>query len=167
MNILAIETSCDETATAVLDGKKVLSNIIASQIDIHKKTGGVVPEVASRAHTEKILPVIEGALKKASTSLDSINLIAVTSGPGLIGSLLVGVATAKTLAYAYEKPIIGINHLEGHIYANWIENQPGLPAIILTVSGGHTSLVHMKKIDDCEVVGETRDDAAGEAFDKE
>lgn len=166
MNILAIETSCDETAAAVLDGKKVLSNIVASQIDIHKKTGGIVPEVASRAHIEKILPVIEEALQKADTRIESVDLITVTTGPGLIGSLLVGVETAKTLAYAYEKPIIGINHLEGHIYANWIENKPELPAMILTVSGGHTSLIYMKNLEQFKIIGETRDDAAGEAFDK-
>jgi len=166
MKILSIETSCDETAAAILDGEKVLSNVVASQIDIHKKIGGIVPEVASRAHVEKILPVIEEALKKAGVDIKDIDLIAATIGPGLIGSLLVGVETAKTLAYAYEKPIIGINHLEGHIYANWIENKPELPAVILIVSGGHTSLVHMKKMDDFKIIGETRDDAAGEAFDK-
>lgn len=166
MRILAIETSCDETAAAVLKDEKVLANIVASQIEIHKKTGGIVPEVASRAHVEKILPVIEESLKKAGISIKDIDLFAVTTGPGLIGSLLVGVETAKTLAYSLNKSIVGANHLEGHIFANWIKNEPELPAIVLTVSGGHTSLVYMKKIDDFKIIGETRDDAAGEAFDK-
>lgn len=178
MKILAIETSCDETSAAVLDGKKVLCSIVASQIKIHEKTGGVVPEVASRAHTEKILPVIEEALEKADTLIENIDLIAVTTGPGLIGSLLVGVETAKTLAYAYKKPIIGINHLEGHIFANFIGlnsklknqnvklNTIKLPAICLTVSGGHTSLILMRDLYNFKIIGETRDDAAGEAFDK-
>jgi N6-L-threonylcarbamoyladenine synthase len=164
--ILAIETSCDETAAAVLENGKICSNIVASQIEIHKKTGGIVPEIASREHTEKILSVVEEALKKARTDIKNIDLIAITCGPGLIGSLLVGVETAKTLAYLLNKPIIGINHLEGHIFANWIDFKPKLPAIILIVSGGHTSLVLMKNLDNLKIIGETRDDAAGEAFDK-
>lgn len=166
MKILSIETSCDETAAAVIENGHILANVVASQINIHKKTGGVVPEVASRAHVEKIIPVIDEALDTAKTKLDDIDAIAVTTGPGLVGSLLVGVEAAKTLAYAINKPIIPINHLEGHIYANWINYEPKLPAVALTVSGGHTSLIYIKKINELKVIGETLDDAAGEAYDK-
>jgi len=168
MKILGIETSCDETAAAVVeDGVKILSNVISSQIDIHARYGGIVPEVASRQHLLSIMPVIKQALQKAETGLDYIDAIAVTNGPGLAGSLLVGVNTAKALAFSRKLPLIGINHLEGHIYANWLsEEKPELPAICLIVSGGHSDLVLMKDHGDYTVLGRTRDDAAGEAFDK-
>lgn len=176
MRILGIETSCDETAASIIDGdaKKitVLSNVISSQIEIHKKYGGVVPEVAAREHVLNILPVVNEALVKAGIKRNEapkkIDAIAVTIGPGLITSLIVGVETAKTLAYVWRLPIIPINHIEGHIYANFIDDYKNikLPAIILTVSGGHTMLVLMKKHGKLETIGETRDDAAGEAFDK-
>ena len=168
MKILGIETSCDETAAAVVeDGVKILSNVISSQIDIHSRYGGVVPEVASRQHLLSIIPVIEQALEGAETSLDDIDAIAVTNGPGLAGSLLVGVNTAKALAFSRRLTIIGINHLEGHIYANWLSGEtPELPAICLIVSGGHSDLVLMKDHGKYTVLGRTRDDAAGEAFDK-
>jgi len=184
MKILGIETSCDETAAAVYDSKEgLLSNVVASQIDIHKKTGGVVPEVASRAHVEQIIPVINESLKLAKTSLEKIDYIAVTHAPGLIGSLLVGVNTAKTLSMILDKPLLPINHLEGHIYANFIRENENeklkmkncgvasrqlfkFPAVILLVSGGHTSLILMKGHGKYKTLGETLDDAAGEAFDK-
>lgn len=170
MKILAIETSCDETAVAVLteEGKKplLLSNIVATQIDIHKKFGGVVPEVAARAHIESIIPVLNEALEKADTKLSEITHIAVTCGPGLVGSLLVGVETAKGLALSKGKQVVPMNHLEGHIYANFLDSTPTLPLVTLVVSGGHTMLVFMKNHLDYKVIGTTRDDAAGEAFDK-
>lgn len=166
MIILGIETSCDETAASVVRGVgnkvEVLSNVVSSQIEIHKKYGGVVPEVAAREHVLNILPVVNEALK----GVKKIDAIAVTVGPGLVTSLLVGVETAKTLAYAWGKPAVAINHIEGHIYANFINNQPKFPALILTVSGGHTMLVLMSGHGKYKVLGETRDDAAGEAFDK-
>lgn len=168
MNILAIETSCDETAAAVVsNGRKVLSNIIYSQIDIHTLYGGVVPEIASRKHIEKINQVIKSALKDAGMKLDDIDAVGVTYGPGLVGSLLVGVAEAKAIAFAKSKPLIGVHHIEGHISANYIEN-PKLepPFLCLVVSGGHTHLVIVKDYGKYEVIGRTRDDAAGEAFDK-
>jgi len=172
MKILGIETSCDETAVAVIQGDnneiRVLSNIVFSQINLHKKYGGVFPELASRVHLESIIPCIKASLEQAKTGLGNIDLIAVTSGPGLIGSLLVGVNTAKTLAYALDKPIMGINHLEGHIYANFVDGIPNqiFPAIALIVSGGHTCLVLIKNQLQYKIIGQTRDDAAGEAFDK-
>jgi N6-L-threonylcarbamoyladenine synthase len=168
MKILGIETSCDETAAAVVeDGVKILSNVISSQIDIHSRYGGVVPEVASRQHLLSIIPVIKQALEEAETSLDDIDAIAVTNGPGLAGSLLVGVNAAKALAFSRRLHLIGINHLEGHIYANWLSGEtPELPAICLIVSGGHSDLVLMKDHGKYTVLGRTRDDAAGEAFDK-
>ena len=176
MRILGIETSCDETAAAVIDGNtkevKVLSNVISSQIEIHKKYGGVVPEVAAREHVLNIIPVVNEALEKASIkrreAAKKLDAIAVTIGPGLITSLIVGTETAKSLAYVWKLPVVPINHVAGHIYANFIGNyrKIKLPAIILTVSGGHTMLVLMKTNGKMETIGDTRDDAAGEAFDK-
>ena len=168
MNILAIESSCDETSAAVVqNGRKVLSNIIASQIEIHKKFGGVVPEVASRAHVEVISSVVEEALSKAEVTLEDIDAVAVTYGPGLVGALLVGLQYAKGLAYAIKKPLIGVNHIEGHISANFIQYEDLEPPFVcLVVSGGHTYIVYMKDFGDFEIMGQTRDDAAGEAYDK-
>lgn len=166
--ILSIESSCDETAAAIIkDGREVLSNVISSQIDIHTLYGGVVPEIASRKHIENINGVIKTALKEANLTLDDIDSVAVTYGPGLVGALLVGVAEAKAIAYAAGKPLIGVHHIEGHISANYIENldlEP--PFVCLVVSGGHTHLVVVKDYGEYEVLGRTRDDAAGEAFDK-
>jgi len=168
INILAIESSCDETSAAVVrNGREVLSNIIASQIDIHTKFGGVVPEVASRKHIEVISNVVQEALDEANMTLEDIDAVAVTYGPGLVGALLVGVQYAKSLAYSIDKPLIAVNHIEGHISANFIEHkdlQP--PFVCLVVSGGHTFIVHMKDYGEFEVIGQTRDDAAGEAYDK-
>ncbi len=168
MNILGIETSCDETAAAVVqDGIKVLSNIIASQVDIHSRYGGIVPEVASRQHLLTMIPIIEEAMSKAQAHWSDLDAIAVTNGPGLAGSLLVGVNMAKAIALAHDLPIIGVNHLEAHIYANWLEGRtPDFPAVCLIVSGGHTDLVLMRGHGDYQLLGRTRDDAAGEAFDK-
>lgn len=166
--ILAIESSCDETAASVVkNGRQVLSNVISSQIELHTLYGGVVPEIASRKHIEKINQVIESALAEAGMTLDGITAIAVTYGPGLVGALLVGVAEAKALAYAAKKPLIGVHHIEGHVSANFIEN-PDLepPFVCLIVSGGHTHLVVVKDYGEFEIIGRTRDDAAGEAFDK-
>ncbi|MEE1078413.1 MAG: tRNA (adenosine(37)-N6)-threonylcarbamoyltransferase complex transferase subunit TsaD [Agathobacter sp.] len=168
IRILAIESSCDETAAAVVvNGRKMCSNVISSQIDLHTLYGGVVPEIASRKHIEKINQVIEEALREADTTLEEIDAIAVTYGPGLVGALLVGVAEAKALAYAAKKPLLGIHHIEGHISANYIEN-PDLepPFLCLVVSGGHTHLVRVADYGKYEILGRTRDDAAGEAFDK-
>ncbi len=168
VKILAIESSCDETAAAVVeDGRKVLSNIISSQIDIHTLYGGVVPEIASRKHTERICNVVSEALNAASISLEDVDAVAVTYGPGLVGALLVGVSYAKGLAYAASKPLIGVHHIEGHICANLIDH-PELepPFLSLVVSGGHTTLVRVEDYNKMEVLGITRDDAAGEAFDK-
>ncbi|MBE5943034.1 MAG: tRNA (adenosine(37)-N6)-threonylcarbamoyltransferase complex transferase subunit TsaD [Lachnospiraceae bacterium] len=166
--ILAIESSCDETAAAVIkNGREVCSNIIFSQIELHKLYGGVVPEIASRKHIEKINQVIEEALTVAAIQLEDLDAIAVTYGPGLVGALLVGVAEAKAIAYASNKPLVGVHHIEGHIAANYIENldlEP--PFMCLVVSGGHTHLVKVLDYDQFEIVGRTRDDAAGEAFDK-
>jgi N6-L-threonylcarbamoyladenine synthase len=166
--ILAIESSCDETAAAVVkNGREVLSNIISSQIALHTLYGGVVPEIASRKHIEKINQVIEEALQEAGVSLEEIDAIAVTYGPGLVGALLVGVAEAKAIAYASGKPLVGVHHIEGHISANYIENKDLEPPFIcLVVSGGHTHLVRVKDYGSYEILGRTRDDAAGEAFDK-
>ena len=166
--ILAIESSCDETAASVVkNGREVLSNVISSQIALHTLYGGVVPEIASRKHIEKINQVIESALTEANVSLEDITAIAVTYGPGLVGALLVGVAEAKALAYAAKKPLVGVHHIEGHVSANFIEN-PDLepPFVCLIVSGGHTHLVIVKDYGEFEIIGHTRDDAAGEAFDK-
>ena len=166
--ILAIESSCDETAASVVkNGREVLSNVISSQIELHKLYGGVVPEIASRKHIEKINQVIEEALRTAEVTLDDIDAVGVTYGPGLVGALLVGVAEAKAIAYAKNLPLVGVHHIEGHISANYIEN-PELepPFICLVVSGGHTHLVCVKDYGEYEIIGRTRDDAAGEAFDK-
>jgi N6-L-threonylcarbamoyladenine synthase len=166
--ILAIESSCDETAAAVIkNGREVCSNVIFSQIELHKLYGGVVPEIASRKHIEKINQVIEEALQEANMQLQDVDAIAVTYGPGLVGALLVGVAEAKAIAYASNKPLVGVHHIEGHIAANYIENldlEP--PFLCLVVSGGHTHLVKVLDYDKFEILGRTRDDAAGEAFDK-
>ncbi|MDE7476801.1 MAG: tRNA (adenosine(37)-N6)-threonylcarbamoyltransferase complex transferase subunit TsaD [Lachnospiraceae bacterium] len=166
--ILAIESSCDETAASVVkNGREVLSNIISSQIELHTLYGGVVPEIASRKHIEKINQVIEEALKEANKTLDEITAIAVTYGPGLVGALLVGVSAAKAISFAADKPLIGVHHIEGHISANFIENKDLEPPFAcLVVSGGHTHLVVVKDYGEYEILGYTRDDAAGEAFDK-
>ena len=166
--ILAIESSCDETAAAVVkNGREVLSNVISSQIDLHTLYGGVVPEIASRKHIEKINQVVEQALTDASLTWDDITAIAVTYGPGLVGALLVGVSFAKALAFALKKPLIGVHHIEGHISANYIENKELEPPFMcLVVSGGHSHLVKVKDYGEYEILGRTRDDAAGEAFDK-
>ena len=166
--ILAIESSCDETAAAVvLDGREALSNIISSQIEIHKAYGGVVPEIASRHHLDNINPVVEQALEEAGCSLDEIDAIGVTYGPGLVGALLIGLATAKAFALAADKPLVGVHHIFGHICANFIahpELEP--PFMALVISGGHTSIVDVTDYHRCKVLGSTRDDAAGEAYDK-
>lgn len=166
--ILAIESSCDETAASVVkNGREVLSNIISSQIELHTLYGGVVPEIASRKHIEKINQVIEEALSEANVTLEEITAIAVTYGPGLVGALLVGVSTAKAISFAADKPLIGVHHIEGHISANFIENRELEPPFVcLVVSGGHTHLVIVKDYGVYEILGYTRDDAAGEAFDK-
>lgn len=166
--ILAIESSCDETSAAVVvDGREVLSNVIASQIDTHKKYGGVVPEVASRMHIEAISGIVQEALEEANVTLDKIDAIGVTYGPGLVGALLVGLQFAKGLSFATKKPLIGVNHIEGHICANYIQHKELKPPFVsLVVSGGHTFIVHVKNYGEYEVIGQTRDDAAGEAYDK-
>ena len=166
--ILAIESSCDETAASVVkNGREVLSNIISSQIELHTLYGGVVPEIASRKHIEKINQVVEEALREADVTLDEITAVAVTYGPGLVGALLVGVSVAKAISFATDKPLIGVHHIEGHISANFIENKDLEPPFAcLVVSGGHTHLVVVKDYGEYEILGYTRDDAAGEAFDK-
>jgi N6-L-threonylcarbamoyladenine synthase len=174
--ILSLETSCDETSVSLLehasDYTVVLSNIISSQANLHAKWGGVVPDLAAREHTKNIVPVLEEALREANISSSDIDVIAVTQGPGLIPALLIGVAAAKTLAYAWNKPLLGIHHIEGHIYANFIsqntkiQTQPLFPLLALVVSGGHTQLMLMRDHFQYEILGETQDDAAGEAFDK-
>lgn len=168
MNILAIESSCDETAAAIVkDGREVLSNVVASQIDIHAKYGGVIPEVAARAHVQSIIPVVEESLSEGKISWEDIDAIAVTQGPGLVGSLIVGTETARTLSLLKNKPLIAVNHLDGHIYANWIsKNPPQFPLVSLLVSGGHTMLIYLQDHYKFKIIGQTRDDAAGEAFDK-
>jgi N6-L-threonylcarbamoyladenine synthase len=172
MKVLGIETSCDETAVAVVeDGRRLLSNVISSQVDIHRRYGGVVPEVASRQHVLQAMPVVKEALSKAQLTLQDIDAIAVTHGPGLAGSLLIGVNLAKSLALALDVPLAGINHLEGHIYAAWLEQarpdqDPGFPLLCLIASGGHTDLVLMSGHGQYRLLGRTRDDAAGEGFDK-
>ncbi|MCO7175499.1 tRNA (adenosine(37)-N6)-threonylcarbamoyltransferase complex transferase subunit TsaD [Sporolactobacillus kofuensis] len=165
--ILGIETSCDETAAAVVEnGTVIRSNAVASQIDIHRRFGGVVPEVASRHHVDQITLVCEEAMNNSGISWDDLDAIAVTQGPGLIGALLVGVNGAKALAYAHQVPLVPVHHITGHIYANRFVQELEFPLIALVVSGGHTELVHMKEHGSYEVIGTTRDDAAGEAFDK-
>jgi len=172
MKILGIETSCDETAAAVVeDGVRILSNQIASQVELHARYGGIVPEVASRQHIPAIIPIIDQAMAQAQATWDDLDSIAVTIGPGLAGSLLIGVNVAKAIALARVLPITGVNHLEGHIYANWLANRdidfaPPFPLVCLIVSGGHSDLVLMRGHGDYVVLGRTRDDAAGEAFDK-
>ncbi len=169
MKLLAIETSCDETAAAVvIDGRMAASSVVASQVDLHARYGGVVPEVASRQHLRAIVPVVQEALETAGCTLDDIEAVAGTRGPGLAGSLLVGYNFAKSLAFGRELPFLGVNHLEGHIYANWLVEgpEPRFPALCLVVSGGHTDLVYMRGHGQYERLGGTRDDAAGEAFDK-
>jgi N6-L-threonylcarbamoyladenine synthase len=166
--VLGIESSCDETAAAVLaDGRRVLSSVVASQDAIHAPYGGVVPELASRRHLEMIVPVVEKALADAAVKLGDLDGIAVTQGPGLVGSLLVGCAVAKSLAYVHRLPLVGVNHLEGHIYAAFLTDDPPVhPFLALVVSGGHTALYHTRAPREYALVGQTRDDAAGEAFDK-
>lgn len=165
--ILGIETSCDETAVAVVkNGTEILSNTVASQIESHKRFGGVVPEIASRHHVEQMTMVLEESVQEAQVDWDDIDAIAVTEGPGLVGALLVGVNTAKALAFAKRKPLVGVHHIAGHIYANRFQQEFTFPLLALIVSGGHTELVLMKEHGVFEVIGETRDDAAGEAYDK-
>ena len=166
--ILAIESSCDETAASVVkNGRTILSNVISSQIELHKLYGGVVPEIASRKHIEKINQVIEEALEQAGVTLDDLDAIGVTYGPGLVGALLVGVAEAKAISYAKKLPLVGVHHIEGHVSANYIEHSDLEPPFMcLIVSGGHTHLVIVKDYGEFEILGRTRDDAAGEAFDK-
>lgn len=168
MKILGIETSCDETAAAIVEnGTKILANVVATSAEMHAKSGGVIPEQAARQQVISVLPVIETAFKEAGLSKKDIDLVAVTVGPGLIGSLLVGIETARTLSLLWKKPVIAVNHLVAHIYANWLsKSPPKFPALALVVSGGHTDLVLMKSHGNLEWIGGTRDDAAGEAFDK-
>jgi N6-L-threonylcarbamoyladenine synthase len=168
MLVLGIESSCDETAAAVVrDGKKILSSVISSQIDIHREWGGVVPEIASREHLVKIDPVVDQALEESGIGIKEVEAIAVTNGPGLIGSLLVGVSYAKALSFALDIPFIGINHIEGHFFSVEFDNGPiGYPALALIVSGGHTNLFYAPEAGKYKLVSRTRDDAAGEAFDK-
>lgn len=174
MKILALETSCDDTSVAILEnGNIVLSSVVSSQVELHREFGGVVPEVAAREHVRNMIPVLDEAFSEASTKLNEINYIAVTKGPGLIGSLIVGVNTARFLSSYFKLPLFALHHIEGHIYANWLlenlkdaQKPPAFPLICLTVSGGHSNLIYMKKHLDYQIVGETQDDAAGEAFDK-
>ena len=165
---LGIESSCDETAAAVLrDGRELLSNVISTQIPLHRKYGGVVPEIASRRHIVNVMPVIDEALQKAEVALSDVDQVAVTYGPGLVGALLVGVSAAKALAFARNVPLIGVNHLEGHIFANFLSHKELEPPFMaLVVSGGHTALIHVVGYNHFLLMGQTRDDAAGEAFDK-
>jgi len=169
MKILGIETSCDETAAAVVEnGTHILSNVVVSQIDIFAEYGGVIPEVAARSHLEAIQPVIDKALKDADCSWDDIDAIAVTHAPGLLGSLLIGTLTARTLAILHDKPLYAVHHLKSHIYANWLETQetPKFPLLALVISGGHTQILKMSKHNDFQIIGTTTDDAIGECFDK-
>ncbi len=170
MKILAIETSCDDTSVAIVeDGTYVLSSVVATQLE-HSQYGGVVPEVAARAHIQNMIPVLDEALREAAVTWEDIDAIAVTKGPGLVGSLIVGVNTARTLALLHQKPLIAVHHTEGHVYANWLHkddnNVPTFPLVCLTVSGGHTNLLYMKGHLEYKIIGETHDDAAGEAYDK-
>ncbi|TMT00793.1 tRNA (adenosine(37)-N6)-threonylcarbamoyltransferase complex transferase subunit TsaD [Apilactobacillus nanyangensis] len=165
--IMSFESSCDETSVAIIeDGEKILSNVVATQINSHKRFGGVVPEVASRHHIEQITICVEDAMKQADVSYDDIDAIAVTYGPGLVGALLIGVTAAKTIAWAHNIPLIPVNHIAGHILASRFVTKINYPALALVVSGGHTELVLMKEEGDFKIIGETRDDAAGEAYDK-
>lgn len=165
--MLGIETSCDETAVAIVkNGTAIISNVVASQIESHKRFGGVVPEIASRHHVEQMTIVLEESFNQSGLKWDEIDAIAVTEGPGLVGALLIGVNTAKALAYAKNKPLVGVHHIAGHIYANRLEKEFEFPLLALIVSGGHTELILMRDHGDYEVIGETLDDAAGEAFDK-
>jgi N6-L-threonylcarbamoyladenine synthase len=164
--VLGIETSCDDTAAAVLrDSRHVLSNVVASQLT-HREYGGVVPEIASRQHLKHVLPVLHAALGRAGVRAEELDGIAATAGPGLLGSLLVGLSTAKAFAFGLGKPFVGVHHIEGHIMANWLAEEMQFPCVVLVISGGHTQLVRMRRIGDFEEMGATRDDAAGEAFDK-
>ncbi|PFA68800.1 tRNA (adenosine(37)-N6)-threonylcarbamoyltransferase complex transferase subunit TsaD [Bacillus sp. AFS015802] len=165
--VLGIETSCDETAVAIIkNGTEIVTNIVSSQIESHKRFGGVVPEIASRHHVEQVTFVLEEALEKAGMTMDDIDCVAVTEGPGLVGALLIGVNAAKALAFAHNKPLVGVHHIAGHIYANRLVKEMTFPLLSLVVSGGHTELVFMKDHGSFQVIGETRDDAAGEAYDK-
>ncbi|PQQ66314.1 tRNA (adenosine(37)-N6)-threonylcarbamoyltransferase complex transferase subunit TsaD [Acetivibrio saccincola] len=166
--ILGIETSCDETSASIVkNGREVVSNVISSQVDLHIKYGGVVPEIASRKHVELIIPVIDQAVEEAGMRLEELDAIAVTYGPGLVGALLVGVSAAKALAFTIDKPLIAVNHIEGHIAANYIQHKDLEPPFVcLVVSGGHSHIVYVKDYGEYEILGRTRDDAAGEAFDK-
>ncbi|UCE72736.1 MAG: tRNA (adenosine(37)-N6)-threonylcarbamoyltransferase complex transferase subunit TsaD, partial [Nitrospiraceae bacterium] len=167
MLILGIDTSCDDTAAAVVeDGRRIVSNIVSNQNEIHEKYGGIVPELASRQHLELIVPVVDEALSRAGVSLQDIAAIAVTHGPGLIGSLLVGVCFAKSLAAAHDIPMVAVNHLEGHIFSIFLEHDVDYPFLALVVSGGHTSLYRVDHFDSYREIARTRDDAAGEAYDK-
>ncbi|TWT05581.1 tRNA (adenosine(37)-N6)-threonylcarbamoyltransferase complex transferase subunit TsaD [Planococcus sp. CPCC 101016] len=165
--ILGIETSCDETAASIVkNGTEIISNVVASQIESHKRFGGVVPEIASRHHVEQITLVIEEALQLAGMEPNQLNAVAVTEGPGLVGALLIGVNAAKAFAFAHQLPLVGVHHIAGHIYANRLEQEMEFPLLALVISGGHTELIYMKEHGDFTVIGETRDDAAGEAYDK-
>src|SRR6478735_6030619 len=165
--ILALETSCDETAAAVIrNGHEIVANVVASQIESHKRFGGVVPEIASRHHVEQITIVLEEAMNQAGLTFADLDAIAVTEGPGLVGALLIGVNAAKALAFAHDIPLVAVHHIAGHIYANRLIKEVQFPLLALVVSGGHTELVYMKEHGHFEVIGETRDDAAGEAYDK-
>lgn len=167
MLILGIDTSCDDTAAAIVeDGRKIISNVVSSQDEIHKKYGGIVPELASRRHIELIWPVVTEAMTQANVTFDDIAAIAVTNGPGLIGSLLIGVCFAKSISFAHQIPLIAVNHLEGHIHAIFLEVGPDFPFIALVVSGGHTSIYRVDDFGSYKEIGRTRDDAAGEAYDK-
>ncbi|WP_216831753.1 tRNA (adenosine(37)-N6)-threonylcarbamoyltransferase complex transferase subunit TsaD [Alkalihalobacterium elongatum] len=165
--ILAIETSCDETSAAVIkNGTEILSNVVSSQIESHKRFGGVVPEIASRHHVEKMTYIFEAAMEEAGVSFSQLDAIAVTEGPGLVGALLMGVNAAKALAFAHNLPLIGVHHIAGHIYANRLVKEMEFPLLALVVSGGHTELIYMEEHGSFKVIGETRDDAVGEAYDK-
>lgn len=166
MKILGVESSCDDTAAAVLDGSRVLSSVVASQNEVHEKYGGVVPELASRSHIRSVLPVIRAALDQAGATLDDIDAVAATAGPGLVGSLLVGLSTAKAIAFARRLPFVAVNHLEGHLLSVLIEEEVAFPYLALLVSGGHTSLYYAEDLGRYRCLGATRDDAAGEAYDK-
>jgi N6-L-threonylcarbamoyladenine synthase len=168
MLVLGIETSCDETAASIVrDGREIVSSVISSQVELHKRFGGVVPELASREHLDKIVPIVREAFTRAELTMDAIDGLAVTAGPGLVGSLVVGVSYAKAMAFALDKPLVGVNHIEGHIYSVAFENPPvHYPALALVVSGGHTNIFHLPEPGKYKVVARTRDDAAGEAFDK-
>ncbi|MGK7380037.1 tRNA (adenosine(37)-N6)-threonylcarbamoyltransferase complex transferase subunit TsaD [Planococcus sp. 1R117A] len=165
--ILGIETSCDETAASIVkNGREIISNVVASQIESHKRFGGVVPEIASRHHVEQITIVIEEALSRANMEPHQLDAVAVTEGPGLVGALLIGVNAAKAFAFAHDLPLVGVHHIAGHIYANRLEQEMEFPLLALVISGGHTELIYMEEHGSFEVIGETRDDAAGEAYDK-